>query len=277
MKPFRQVAIIGTGLIGGSIGLALRKKKIVRVGFDRPEALRKALRMRAIDCKAKSLMEAVEGADLVILATPVGEILALLPKLAAMVSPETLITDVGSTKAEICELAAKGLKNFIGGHPLAGKAERGIENAAGDLFAGKNWFLCQNRNSAAPARLKTFVRLLGARPVVVEPGEHDRMLTATSHLPQMVSTLLAATIAELLGKETKRMPVFAGAGLRDTTRLARSPFSIWGDAFSSNRSELGRALELFAQKAAELADIFPNLDGVKRQFEIANRVGRMLK
>jgi prephenate dehydrogenase len=271
------VAIIGTGLIGGSIGLALRKKKIVRVGFDRPEALRKALRMRAIDRKAKSLIEAVEGTDLVILAIPVGAILASLPKLAQMVPSETLITDVGSTKAEICHLALKGLKNFIGGHPLAGKAERGIENAAGDLFAGKNWFLCQNRNSAVLARLKTFVRLLGARPVVVKPEEHDRMLAATSHLPQLVSTLLAATIAELLEKEAKRMPVFAGAGLRDTTRLARSSFSVWGDVFASNRQEVGKALELFAQKTAELSDNFPNLESVGRQFEIANRTGRMLK
>lgn len=277
MKPFRRVAILGTGLIGGSIGLGLRRKKIVRVGFDRPEVLRRALKRRAIDRKAKSLMEAAEGADLVILAMPVGEILGLLPKLTQMVLSETLITDVGSTKKEICNLAAKGLKNFIGGHPLAGKAEGGIENADALLFAGKNWFLCPNGNSAALSRMKSFVRLLGARPVVVEPGEHDRLLAATSHLPQMVSTLLAATIAELLVEETKRMPVFAGAGLRDIARLARSSFSVWRDVFASNRDELGRALELFAQKTAGISDNFPNLDGVERQFEIANRTGRMLK
>ncbi|HXF48485.1 MAG TPA: prephenate dehydrogenase/arogenate dehydrogenase family protein [Verrucomicrobiae bacterium] len=277
MKPFRRVAILGTGLVGGSIGLALRKKKVLRIGFDRPEVLRKALKKKAIDRGAKSLQEAVKETDLVVLATPVGEILGLLPKLAAMIPAETLITDVGSTKKEICNLASKELRNFIGGHPLAGKAEGGIENAETGLFTGKNWFLCPNGNSVALTRLKSFVRLLGARPVIVEPEKHDWLLAATSHLPQLVSTLLAATIAELLEKETKRMSVFAGAGLRDTTRLARSPFSIWRDVFSSNRSELGRALELFVQKAAELADNFPNLDGVKRQFEIANRVGRMLQ
>ncbi len=277
MKPFRQAAIVGTGLIGGSIGLAFRKKKITRIGFDRPEILRKALKLGAIDRKAKSLAEAVQGANLVVLAVPVGEILALLPKLAPMVPSETLITDVGSTKGEVCNLAKKGLKNFIGGHPLAGKAEGGIENADRNLFVGKNWFLCSNGNSAALARTKTFVRLLGARPVVVEPETHDRMLAATSHLPQLVSTLLAATVAELLGGKTNRLQVFAGPGFRDATRLARSPFSVWGNVFSSNRTEVGRALELFSQKAAELSDNFPNLESVERQFEMANRIGRELK
>ncbi|MCI0405446.1 MAG: prephenate dehydrogenase/arogenate dehydrogenase family protein [candidate division Zixibacteria bacterium] len=277
MRTFRQTAILGTGLVGGSIGLALRKKKIIRIGFDRPEVLRKALKLRAIDRGAKSWQEAAKEADLVILAMPVGEILGLLPKLAQMVSAATLITDVGGTKAEICSLAAKGLKNFIGGHPLAGKAEGGIENADGKLFADKNWFLCPNDNSVALSRMKTFVRLLGGRPVVIEPEKHDRMLAATSHLPQLVSTLLAATVADLLGGETKRLPVFAGPGFRDTARLGRSSFSVWGDVFASNRLEAGRALELFAQKTAELSDNFPNLEGIQRQFETANRAGRMLK
>ncbi len=277
MKPFRRVAILGTGLIGGSIGLVLRKKKIFRIGFDRPEVLRKALKKKAIDRGAKSLQEAVKETDLVVLAIPVGEILGLLPKLGPLIPAETLITDVGSTKTEICNLALKGLRNFIGGHPLAGKAEGGIENAEAGLFTGKNWLLCPNGNSVALTQLKSFIRLLGARPVVVEPEKHDRLLAATSHLPQLVSTLLAATVADLLGGETKKLPVFAGAGLRDTTRLARSPFSVWGDVFSSNRGELGRALEVFAQRTTELSDNFLNLDGIKRQFEIASQVGRMLK
>ena len=269
MKPFRQVAILGTGLVGGSIGLALRKKKVLRIGFDRPEVLRKALKKKAIDRGAKSLQEVVKGTDLVVLAMPVGEILGLLPKLAGMIPAEALITDTGSTKAEICNLASKGLRNFIGGHPLAGKAEGGIENAEAGLFAGKTWFLCPNGNSVALTRLKSFIRLLGARPVVVEPEKHDRLLAATSHLPQLVSTLLAATVADLLGGETKKLPVFAGAGLRDTTRIARSPFSVWGGILASNQQEVGRALELFAQKTTGVSDNFPNLDTVKSQFDKA--------
>lgn len=277
MKPFRRVAIIGTGLIGGSIGLALRRKRIFRTGFDRPEVLKKALKMSAVDRRAKDLEEAVEGADLVVLAVPVGKILALLPKLTSLIPPAAVITDVGSAKAEIGRLASKGLKNFIGGHPLAGKAEGGIKNADAGLFVGKNWFLCPGGNPAALARMKTFVRSLGARPVVVEPERHDRMLAATSHLPQLVSTLLAAAVADLLGEETKRLPVFAGPGFRDTTRLARSPFSVWGDVFASNRLEVGRALELFARKSTELSDNFPNLEDIQRQFETANRAQRMLR
>lgn len=277
MKPFRRVAILGMGLVGGSIGLALRKKKVLRTGFDRPEVLRKALKMKAIDRGAKSLQEAVKETDLVVLAMPVGAILGLLPKLGPLIPAETLITDVGSTKTEICNLALKRLRNFIGGHPLAGKADGGIENAEAGLFSGQNWFLCPNGNSVALTRLKSFIRLLGARPVVVEPEKHDRLLAATSHLPQLVSTLLAATVADLLGGETKGLPVFAGPGLRDTTRLARSPFSVWGGILASNQQEVGKALELFAQKTTELSDNFPSLEGIQRQFEIANRMAGELK
>ncbi len=276
MKPFRRVAIIGTGLIGGSIGLALRRRNVVRIGFDRPTVLSKASKMGAIDRGAKSLKEAMDGSDLVILAMPVGIILDLLPKLAQMVQPATLITDVGSTKAEICKSAQKNLKNFIGGHPLAGKEKSGVENADSKLFVGKNWFLCPNGNLLGLARMKAFIQMLGAKPVVTEPEKHDRILAATSHLPQLVSTLLAATVAELLGKETKRMQVFAGPGLRDSIRLGHSPFSVWGGIFASNQREVGRALETFCQKAAGISDNFQDLETVKPQFKKANIFVRKL-
>ena len=273
MKPFKRVAIIGTGLIGGSIGLALRKSKLERVGFDRPSVLKEALKRGAVDEKAKSLAEAVASADLVILALPVGEILVVLPEIVRQAGAQTIITDTGSTKKEICQLAeALGLKNFVGGHPLAGKEDSGIQNADGRLFSGRNWFLCSKRNSAALVRMKNFAKMLGAKPVVVEPGEHDRILAATSHLPQLVSTILSATVAELLGKEANKIKTFAGSGLYDATRLASSPFSMWGDVFASNREGVFRALKHFADKTSTLADRFSNLKNVQREFEAANKM-----
>ena len=277
MRPFRRIAIIGTGLIGGSIGLALRKKKIVRVGLDRPEVLRKAKQMDAIDQKAKNLNEAVDGSDLVILAMPVGEILDLLPRLASLVPPAILMTDVGSTKAEICRLAGKKLKNFIGGHPLAGKEKSGIENADSKLFVGKSWFLCPNGGSAAVARMKSFVRLLGARPAIVGPEKHDRILAATSHLPQLVSSLLAATVGELLEETGNRIKSYGGAGLKDTVRLAGSPFLVWKDIVTTNRKELGRALNRFTIRLNQISGFASNPGILERQFEKANTFARKLE
>lgn len=276
MKSFRRVALIGTGLIGGSIGLALQKSKTVRVGFDRPAVLREALRRRAVDEKAGSIAEAVADADLVILALPVGEILRVLPKISERVSTAAVITDTGSTKKEICERARElELKNFVGGHPLSGKAEGGIRNAEERLFFGRSWFLSSNGNPTALSRLKTFVKMLGAKPFAVEPAEHDRMMAAASHLPQLVSTLLAATVAELLsGRQLKH---FAGPGLKDATRLAASTFSVWGDVFASNRAEIGQALERFAQKTAEVSDNSLNLETLKGQFEISNKMRKGLE
>lgn len=270
MKPIRRVAIIGAGLIGGSVGLALRRRNVIRIGFDRPAVLSKALKMRAIDRKARNLKETVDGADLIILAMPVGEILDLLPKLARMIQPAALITDVGSTKVEICKSAQKNLKNFIGGHPLAGKEKNGIENAEGNLFAGKNWFLCSNGNPAALAQMKSFVRLLGARPVIVEPEKHDRILAATSHLPQLVSSLLAATVGELLRENGSQVKSYAGAGLKDTVRLAGSPISVWKDIFATNRLEVERAFRRFAMRVNQISPLDSRLKILDRRYAEAN-------
>jgi len=278
VKPFKRVAIIGTGLIGGSIGLALRKSKLERIGFDRPAVLREALKRKAIDQKAKTLAVAVRSADLILLALPVGDILAVLPHLVRTAPANAVITDAGSTKREICGLAHQlGLKNFVGGHPLAGKEESGVENADGKLFADRNWFLCPNKNSKSLSRMKSFVHLLGAKPVVVEPGEHDRILAATSHLPQLISTILAASVAELLGKETNKIKTFAGSGLKDTTRLAGSPYSVWKDVFATNRSELENALQNFKMRLNSLSNRFTSTEPLEQEFAIGNRFSKGLE
>ena len=277
MSPFRQATIIGVGMIGGSIGLALRKKKIFRVGFDRPEVLRKAFKMGSIDRTAGNLSQAVNGADLVIFAMPVGGILEIIPEAARLAIP-ALITDVGSTKVEVCRLAKKRhLNNFIGGHPLAGKEKGGIENANGGLFVGASWFLCPNGNSTSLARMKNFVRLLGARPVVVEPERHDRILAAASHLPQLVSSLLAATVYEFLRNESYSLNAFAGTGLKDSIRLAGSSFSVWKDVFATNHLEIGRALNRFAERVNQISDVAFRSGILKRRFAEANAFMRRLE
>lgn len=276
MKPFKRIAILGTGLIGGSIGLALRKCKLERVGFDHPAVLKEALKRKAINRKAKTLAEAVRSADLIVLALPVGDILRVLPYLGDIAPVTAVITDAGSSKKEICKLAkGLGLKNFVGGHPLAGKEKSGIENADEELFAGRNWFLCPNGNAKSLSRLKSFVHLLGAKPVAVEPERHDRILAATSHLPQLVSTILAASVAELLRKETNKIKTFAGSGLKDTTRLAGSPYSVWKDVFATNRSELEDAFQNFKMRLNSLSNLFP--EPLEQEFAIGNRFRKSLE
>jgi prephenate dehydrogenase len=227
---FRLIAIVGLGLIGGSIALAARKAwpAALVIGIDRNDVLEKAMVRHAIDVASPDLMIASE-ADLVVLATPVGQILELLPELADHVGTNAVITDVGSTKRAIVE-AARVLPSrlpFVGGHPLAGAARSGFDVARPDLFADRPWLL-----TAAPAeqgevveRLSTFVRGLGARPVIVpSAADHDRLLAFLSHLPQLAASILMTVIGDAAGEEGLAL---AGRGLQDTTRLASSPAHVW--------------------------------------------------
>jgi prephenate dehydrogenase len=184
-------------------------------------------------------------ADLVVLATPVGQILELLPELADHVGTNAVITDVGSTKRAIVE-AARVLPSrlpFVGGHPLAGAARSGFDVARPDLFADRPWLL-----TAAPAeqgevveRLSTFVRGLGARPVIVpSAADHDRLLAFLSHLPQLAASILMTVIGDAAGEEGLAL---AGRGLQDTTRLASSPAHVWRDVCRTNADEIGAALD----------------------------------
>src|SRR5215472_16469768 len=207
---FKQITIIGTGLIGGSLALALKAAgfsgKIV--GCDRAPVLDRARAMRAIDLGTEDPIEAVAGCDLIVLATPVGGIIDLIERVGPIVPPETLITDVGSTKKEILDRARAVFgdmapQRFLAGHPMAGKEHSGLENAESKLFLNAAWLLTPYPDQRLEqGNIREFCLLLeriGARPIRLDPAPHDRLCAWISHLPQMVSTAMAATLVDEFG------------------------------------------------------------------------------
>jgi prephenate dehydrogenase len=242
----RTVVISGVGLIGGSFALALRESgfdgRIIGVG--REETIRKALAMTAIDEGTQDLAAAARRADLVYLSHSVTRILDDLGTLSDHVRPQTLITDAGSTKIEIMAEAAN-LRNgvFIGGHPMAGKAVRGVENAEAGLFRGRPYFLCHSGQPQLQ-ELVEIVHRIGAIPIEITAQEHDPLLAKISHLPQLISTALAVTLSGLT--DPARVEQTAGPGLRGMLRLAGSSYEdIWEDILKTNPTEIEKALDAY--------------------------------
>ena len=271
MKPLiSQITIVGTGLIGGSLGLALKRAKCVSraVGCDRPEVLSRALELRAIDAGEPELLKAVSGSQIVVLATPVMAIMDLITRLAPHVGEGMLLTDTGSTKAEILRQADgafrdKLLARFLPGHPMAGKEQSGIDAATADLFHGASWVLTPPGGTHAlvspeftrgpHADWIACLEAIGARVVVLDAERHDRICAYTSHLPQMLSTALAATVVDILENE-QAVPALSGPGLRDMTRLSASDYSIWRDIVLTNTKNLHDALLRLEQKLAHIRE-----------------------
>jgi len=277
---FRQITIIGTGLIGGSVGLALKAAgfggKIV--GCDRAPVLDRARAMRAIDLGSEDPVEAVAGSDLIILATPVGAIIDLIERIGPLASPEALITDVGSTKKEILERARsvfcdKAPQRFLAGHPMAGKEHSGLENAEAKLFLNAVWLLCpQAKQDFEHGKIKDYCDLLeqvGVRILRMEAERHDLMCAWVSHLPQMVATALAGTLVEELHGNPD-LHAIGGRALREMTRIASSPYSMWRDIAHTNTTNIERALFKLEQR---LTHIRENLraPALREEFEHANR------
>jgi prephenate dehydrogenase len=245
-----KVAVLGVGLIGGSIGLAARRRLGAEVvGYGRsPARLARAVELGALDRAADSLEDACEGAEMVFCAGPV----AALPEQGAAAlaasGPDTVVTDVGSTKGEL--VAALGEdERFIGGHPLAGAETAGVENAREDLFEGARWYLTPTDRSSGVLydRLQRAVAGLGARPQAIDPAAHDRLMATISHLPHVVANALAAEAAVALTKDSERMPE-VGPSFRDTTRVAGSNPAIWADIFASNSDAVAASVEAVARR-----------------------------
>lgn len=255
-SQFHRVTIIGLGLVGGSWGLALKALGFQgrRVGCDRAEVLKRALEAGVVDEGEENPRAAVRGADLVILATPVGTILDLLPQLKPSVKPGALVTDVGSTKRLICRRGAEvfdGEALFLGGHPLAGKERSGLESADAKLFESARYVLTPlSPDHLSDPRVQSFTGLLeklGAQPFVTDPSSHDRAVAFLSHLPQLLSTGLASLIAEQ-GAEDFLPAELAASGFRDVTRLAESPYNVWRDICLTNIENIQSALESLIEK-----------------------------
>jgi prephenate dehydrogenase len=232
---FRRVAIVGCGLIGGSIELALRERTAADVvTLDRSDSL-----------------DRLADADLVILAAPILQIIDLLPRLAAHVGAGTLVTDTGSTKAAIVE-AAGGMR-FIGGHPIAGAAAGGRTAARADLFAGRPWVLTPRPTTPDDdlRRLRRFVETLGGEPHCLDAAEHDRVFSFVSHLPQLAISALMEVAGSRAGAQGLAL---AGDGLRGSTRLAASPADIWIDILATNRANITGAIDALIAALGALRD-----------------------
>lgn len=232
------VTILGLGLMGGSLGAGLRAAGNRVIGHDLSARHgQAALHAGLIDELAPGLSQAVAGADTVILAVPVLRIVDLLPKVDVLTDPGALIVDVGSTKRVIVDTMAAlpGADRMVGGHPLAGSEATGPHAADIDLFRGRTFFIVPNRESTADMldRAADVARSVGASPVAVDAGVHDRVLASTSQLPQLLSTVLAASVAADLR--------FLGPGFRDMTRLAASDSALWRDILLSNSDNVVQA------------------------------------
>ncbi len=253
------VAIVGVGLIGGSFGLALKKAGFMGeiLGVSSETAIAEALRRGAID-RALPLAEAASEADLIYLAQPIGRIMDTLRRLDGVVKKDSLITDAGSTKSAIVSLAREVSRRaqFLGGHPMAGKAKRGVAEAEADLFVGRTYVLTPTREAdletPRAAELLGWIERIGAIRVVMGPDRHDEVVSFTSHLPQLASTALAATAADNL--ESPEDLQVAGPGLADMTRLAGSAYEIWRDILATNTDSIDRALEAYIARLEYLRE-----------------------
>jgi prephenate dehydrogenase len=281
---FNRVAILGTGLIGGSFALALRKHlpNARIIGFDHePSVLREAQSRSAIHESAPDIASAVAGADLIYVALPISATMEALPEIAHHAAPTALVTDACSTKRSICRVAAMHFKSgayFLGGHPMAGKESHGIAAADADLFRGANYALIGDEESPRDPRAAAFAALIesiGARVMWLDADTHDWAAAIISHLPQMTAIALAEVIAAETD-ETGLPASLAGSGARGMLRLAGSPYSMWRDIAVSNSDNLRRALDRLAQAIDHLRNHLNSRD-LEQSFDEANRLHESLK
>lgn len=241
---FRKISIIGIGLMGGSLGLAIKKQNVAReiVGFSHTAAsVNYALEHKIIDQIAPDLKTAVHNADLVILAAPVKTIMNLLPMIAPHLSRYCIVTDVGSTKASIVQAAQKSLLSypmFVGSHPLAGSEKKGTTHASAELFEGAVCIMTptDQTNRLAKEKVKHFWINLGTQVKFLTPDQHDKILAYISHLPHLIAYTLVETIpAEYLE--------FSAQGLKDTTRIASSSPQMWNDICLANPKNIVKSID----------------------------------
>ncbi len=254
-----RIAVLGVGLIGGSIGLAARTRLGAEVvGFDEESStLEAALRLGALDSGAETILEAVESADAIFCAAPVAALPRLVGGAIAASGPEAIVTDVGSTKRGLLDAVAgiHGAHRFIGGHPLAGAETAGVEGSRADLFDGARWYLTPTALTEGVLfdRLHRLIADLGARPQAIEAATHDREMASISHLPHVLANVLVSSgAARTSGSER---PPEVGRSFRDATRVAGANPSIWADIFSSNSDAVATEIDGVVARLVAAAEL----------------------
>lgn len=279
----KQVTIIGTGLIGGSLALALRHRGIRVIGSDKPRVLARAQEIGAIDSGMENPARACVGSDVVVLAANVGGIIDSIENLGPMLPRNVLLTDVGSTKMEIVKRAnavfgAAASSRFLGGHPMSGKEHSGVENADSSLFSGGAWIFTPNGDQTGDLA-KHYIDLiasLGSRIIYLSPEQHDRLVAWTSHLPQMLSTAFAAILQDEAELEEKahvtrsQMQDVGGRALREMTRIAASPYSMWRDIALTNATHIEDAILKLEQRLTHIRENLRTPE-LRAEFERAAR------
>lgn len=278
---FQRIAILGTGLIGGSFGLAVRRAlpDTRVVGWDRAGVLKAAAARGAIEVGVTDLEKAVAGADLVYIALPVGATLEVLPQVARH-AQGALVTDACSIKANIVRAAAEHFRSgacFVGGHPLAGKETAGIEHAEAELFRGTRYALIGPRGNADErvARFAALLESIGAEPVWIEAEAHDRAVAFVSHLPQLAAVALAGVLRD--ATDHSGLPLMlAGPGARDALRLAGSPYALWRDICLANRENIAAAMDQMMQALDDLRARLASRE-LQEEFDRANEIYKILR
>jgi prephenate dehydrogenase len=257
-----RLAVVGTGLIGTSVGLAAKRAGVVLVsGFDSDaDVLAAAMERGAVDVPAESLEDAVAAADLVVVATPVGAIPQTLAEVFDSTGSSCTVTDVGSTKVGICAAMA-GESRFVGGHPLCGSEASGPRNASADTFDGATWFLTPVADTDAELYrfVEGFVSSLGAEAVAIDPPAHDRLVALTSHLPHALANVLVNQLGAAFVEGHDPLAT-AGGSVRDMTRVAGANSRIWVDILLDNAQHLADALGEHRHRVEELEELLRRRD-----------------
>ncbi len=253
-----KITIVELGLIGGSLGMAIRKKKLGRViGLTRDkEKAALAVKMKAVDYASTNIKGLIQDADIIFICYPIYLIIPEIQKIRQFLKPGTIVTDVGSTKGFIVKHAERLMPRgvfFVGGHPMAGKELTGIDVADADLFKGNKYILTKTPKTdpKALSTLKSLVTKIGAKPVILDPESHDEIVAGISHMPVAVAAALIESVSGA-GKLSDDMKDLAASGFRDTTRIASGDPQLGSDMFTTNRSAVLSALKNFKKALAEI-------------------------
>jgi prephenate dehydrogenase len=256
-----NVCIVGLGLIGGSLGMAIKKKKAGRVfGLTRdPEKMKLAVKLKAVDYASTNIKGLVQESDIIFICYPIHLIVPEIEKIIKFVKPGTIITDVGSSKRLIVEQAEKLMPKgvfFVGGHPMAGKEVIGLENAEADLLNDKNYILTKTPKTDAKAlnTLKVLLTKIGVEVSVLDPASHDKIVAGISHMPLAVAASLVNTAATA-GAMSDQLAKYASSGFRDSTRIASGDPELGTDMFITNKKEVLNSIASFKKSLAEIEKV----------------------